>query len=134
MRIFHAVTSKYHRKSGSNTEWVCNMESPSDQKNSTATNISGNDALIETAVKTGLSLVFSLLKHNWAISSALSAQLPATLGASTLCNDVLLTALDVIKELPALSLSNESKISALAMSTLQQVTSFLTSTTTSQNG
>ena len=132
LRIFHAVTSKYHKKSCSNSEWKNGLHIHTELENQLTTSISGNDALIETAVKTGLSLVFSLLKQNWALSSIISSNM--SFGASTLCNDVLTTALDVVQGLPMLSLSNESKLSSLAISTLQQVNKFLTSITNATQG
>ena len=131
MRIFYAVTFKYHRKSSNNADWITCVANSGESRYHASTPICANDALIEMAVKTSLSLVFSLLKHNW----ALSAQVPAlSFGDSTFCNDVLGTALDVIQGLPMLSLSNENKISTLAMSTLQQVSGFLTTIATATTG
>ena len=77
----------------------------------------GTDALIEMGVKTGLSLIFSLLRQNWINTS--------TASSVNLCNDVLHTALDVVMSLPPLSLANESKLPLLGISTLNQVTQFL---------
>ena len=47
------------------------------------------------------------------------------LGTPSLCNEVLHTALDVVRALPPLSLSNESKIPQLGLDSLQEVTRFL---------
>ena len=77
----------------------------------------GTQALIEMGVRTGVSLVFSLLRQNW--------QLSAQQGFISLGNDVLVTALDVVRSLPALSLSNENKIPSLGISTMNQITEFL---------
>ncbi len=79
---------------------------------------SGTEALIEMGVKTGLSLIFSLLRQNW-MNESTAAQ------SVNLCNDVLHTALNVVMSLPPLSLANESKLPPLGVSTLNQVTRFL---------
>ena len=78
---------------------------------------SGTEALIEMGVKTGLSLIFSLLRQNWTNASASSNV--------NLCNDVLHTSMDVVMSLPPLSLANEGKLPQLGISTLNQVTRFL---------
>jgi len=64
-------------------------------------------------VKTGLSLLFSLLHQNWMLSEQL--------GGASLCTDVLQTALDVLSSLPPLSLVNQNKLPTLGLSTLNQV-------------
>ena len=80
---------------------------------------SGNEALIEIGVQSGLSLLFSLLRQNW--------QLAASLGTSGLCNDVLVTALGIVKSLPPLTLANESKLTILGIKSLNHTTDFLKS-------
>ena len=64
-------------------------------------------------VRTGLSLMFSLLRQNWMLTSSV--------GGFSLCNDVLKTALNVVNTLPPLSLSNESKLPSLGLESLNQV-------------
>lgn len=86
-------------------------------RNDVETSRSGTDALIEMGVKTGLSLIFSLLRQNWMNTSSSSN--------INLCNDVLRTSLDVVMSLPPLSLANEGKLPLLGISTLNQVTLFL---------
>jgi hypothetical protein len=46
-------------------------------------------------------------------------------GSPVLCNEVLSTALEVVRNLPPLSLSNESQITSLGAQSLQEVTQFL---------
>ena len=65
----------------------------------------GTDALIKISVKTGLSMLFSLFRQNWALASST--------GNISSCNDVFLTALDVVSTLPPLSLANETRLTAL---------------------
>ena len=64
-------------------------------------------------VKTGLSLLFSLLRQNWMFSEQL--------GGSNLCTDVLQTALEVLSSMPPLSLVNQNKLPTLGLNTLNQV-------------
>ena len=120
-RIFHAVSRKYHDRERvwqqhQQEEGISNAE---DTKTALGRARSGTDALIEMGVKTGLSLIFSLLRQNWG----------ENLGGKRLCNDVLQTALEVICSLPPLSLANESKLPMLGLSTLSRVTLFLKSVT-----
>jgi len=46
-------------------------------------------------------------------------------GSPVLCNEVLCTASEVVRNLPPLSLANDSQITALGAQSLQEVTRFL---------
>ncbi|XP_063955724.1 probable E3 ubiquitin-protein ligase HERC1 isoform X1 [Lytechinus pictus] len=127
-RIFHSVSSKYH-----DCEKVKQQQKLQQAQSRTVEEKScgqwarfGTDALIEMGVRTSLTLLFALLRQNW-------MQPPST-GAPHLCNDVLLTAKDVVISLPPLSLANESKIPPLGTECLKQVTSFLKSVTMPTSG
>ena len=95
---------------------------------------SGNEMLIEMGVKTGLSVVFSLLKQAWA-QLAWQKQLELTLQQSSatlravpvisLPNEVLKSILDIMKGLPPLSLSNKRTLSSLSTACLSQSCEFL---------
>ena len=124
-RIFAAVSYKYHDME--NVQKQQQEESRAEEaKNNAEKTFTGNDALIEVGVRTGLSLLFSLLRQNWQLSSSL--------GCSGICNDVLQTAADAIKALPPLSLSNENKLLSLGLHTLNQVTHFLRAATMPNSG
>lgn len=79
-------------------------------------------ALLEIGIKTGLSLIFTLLNQNWQT------------GQGVICNGVLETACDVVSNLPPLSLANESQLSRLGIESLQQVTKFLSQVALLQGG
>jgi len=121
-RIFCAISAKFHNKGKqtfhSGAGYTTRDQSQILAKSSEA--LSGKDVLIEMGVKTGLSLLFSLLRQSW------------TSGQGTLCNDVLATALSVLSSLPPLSLSTDSKIPDLGLSSLTQLTDFLKSIVTAQ--
>lgn len=101
---------------------------------------SGNEVLVEMGVKTGLSVVFSLLKQAWA-QLAWQKQLELTLQQSgtivpfsspsgvipviSLPNEVLKSILDILKGIPPLSLSNKRALSSLSESCLTQSREFL---------
>lgn len=99
---------------------------------------SGNEMLVEMGVKTGLSVVFSLLKQTWAqlawqkqleltLQQSGAVQLPA-LGAApvvSLPNEVLKSILDIMKGIPPLSLSNKRALSSLSNTCLTQSCEFL---------
>lgn len=118
-RIFYAVLTKYHDKEKVDIQ-------PCESSNSVSTNLplvvprestTGSQALLEVGVKTGLSLLFSLLQQNW--------QVTGILGIPSLCNSVLETTVDLIQKLPPLSLSNDSQLTSLGTSSLEQVCNFL---------
>lgn len=117
-RIYHATSKICHTQSSDFIDISFTTESKtnggSDEKPP-----SGNEALVEIGVQTGLRLLFSLLKQNWQLSSQL--------GTTSLCNDVLTTALDIVLALPPLSLANESKLTTLGVKSLNQAATFLTS-------
>ena len=129
-RIFHAVGSKYHdhEKPGAapQDQDAGSAEDHNKQVAQAVSGGSGSGALIEVAVKTGLSLVFSILRQNW--------NLPPQVAGERLCNDVLATALDVVRGLPPLSLANESKLPTIGLTSLTQVTDFLKSVAMQQSG
>ena len=103
-----------------------------------AEKFSGNDVLVELGVKTGLSVVFSLLKQAWAQlawQKQIDQQLQATglslpVSASpypviNLPNEVLRSVLGVLKGIPPLSLANLKALSKLSTTCLEQSTEFL---------
>ncbi|XP_041825741.1 probable E3 ubiquitin-protein ligase HERC1 isoform X2 [Melanotaenia boesemani] len=133
-RIYYALHSKYHDK-------FC-MQLPSQSTDSGAERgqvelasepclpggackiKSGTDVLIEMGVRTGLSLLFSLLQQNWRYAASVHPE-------SVLCNDVLATASSVLASLPPLSLANENKIPSVGLDCLAQVADFLKKTSVS---
>jgi E3 ubiquitin-protein ligase HERC1 len=127
-RIFYAVSHKYHDpdKIKHNQQLQDGNKNSEDGKTLADRSQTGTDALIEVGVKTGLSLLFSLLHQNWQLSSSL--------GCTGICNHVIRTAADVIKSLTPLSLSNENKLPPLGLETLNQVTQFLRNATLPNSG
>ncbi|KAM3600471.1 uncharacterized protein V6R79_024041 [Siganus canaliculatus] len=133
-RIYYALHSKYHDK--------FRMQLPSQSAESgtecgqlelasepclpgVASKVkSGTDVLIEMGVRTGLSLLFSLLQQNWRYAASVHPE-------SVLCNDVLATASSVLASLPPLSLANENKIPTVGLDCLAQVADFLKKTSVS---
>lgn len=133
-RIYYALHSKYHDK--------FRMQLPSQPPDSGAQGgqlelasqpclpsgiskvKSGTDVLIEMGVRTGLSLLFSLLQQNWRYAASVHPE-------SVLCNDVLSTASSVLASLPPLSLANENKIPKVGLDCLAQVADFLKKTSVS---
>ncbi|XP_029941533.1 probable E3 ubiquitin-protein ligase HERC1 [Salarias fasciatus] len=130
-RIYYALHSKYHDKfrvqlpsqstdSGAESGQIepapepCALGGASKIK-------SGTDVLIEMGVRTGLSLLFSLLQQNWRYAASVHPE-------SVLCNDVLATASSVLSSLPPLSLANENKIPSVGLDCLAQVADFLKKT------
>lgn len=108
-RIFYALSNKYHDKgkvkqqqhSPENSCGATDLQSVSERPRSST------DALIEMGVRTGLSLLFALLRQSWMMPPPTTS---APGGTINLCNDVIHTAIDVVSSLPPLSLANESKI------------------------
>lgn len=115
-RFYHAIMTKFH---GKESQQKC--ETSSDISNFLVIipkeTTSGPQALLEIGVKTGLSLLFSLLQQNWQVSGIL--------GIPSLCNSVLETTVDLIKKLPPLSLSNDTHLTNLGVTSLEQVCNFL---------
>uniref|UniRef100_A0AAZ3RI90 HECT-type E3 ubiquitin transferase n=1 Tax=Oncorhynchus tshawytscha TaxID=74940 RepID=A0AAZ3RI90_ONCTS len=128
-RIFFALSNKYHDKgkvkqqqhSPDNNSGSSDLHSVSERPRSST------DALIEMGVRTGLSLLFALLRQSWMMP-------PPGPGGLNLCNDVIHTAMDVVSSLPALSLANESKIPPMGLDCLTQVTAFLKGVTMPNSG
>uniref|UniRef100_A0A671MPI0 HECT-type E3 ubiquitin transferase n=1 Tax=Sinocyclocheilus anshuiensis TaxID=1608454 RepID=A0A671MPI0_9TELE len=127
-RVFYALSNKYHDKgkvkqqqhSTENTLGSADLQAVSERPRSST------DALIEMGVRTGLSLLFALLRQSWTLP-------PAGPGIS-LCNDVITTAIEVVGSLPPLSLANESKIPPMGLDCLAQVTTFLKGVTMRNSG
>uniref|UniRef100_A0A671VH49 HECT-type E3 ubiquitin transferase n=1 Tax=Sparus aurata TaxID=8175 RepID=A0A671VH49_SPAAU len=133
-RIYYALHSKYHDKfrvqlpsqsTDSGTE-CGQLELASEPCLPVGTSKvkSGTDVLIEMGVRTGLSLLFSLLQQNWRYAASVHPE-------SVLCNDVLATASSVLTSLPPLSLANENKIPSVGLDCLAQVADFLKKTSVS---
>ncbi|XP_047196036.1 probable E3 ubiquitin-protein ligase HERC1 [Hippoglossus stenolepis] len=134
-RIFYALSNKYHDKG------KVKQQQHSPENNSGSTDLhsvserprSSTDALIEMGVRTGLSLLFALLRQSWMMPPP-----PSPCGGHggniNLCNDVIHTAIDVVSSLPPLSLANESKIPPMGLDCLAQVTTFLKGVTMPNSG
>ncbi|KAL7980305.1 hypothetical protein Chor_014634 [Crotalus horridus] len=127
-RIFYALSNKYHDKGRVKQQ----QHSPESSSGSTDIHSiserprSSTDALIEMGVRTGLSLLFALLRQSW--------MMPAAGPGISLCNDVIHTAIEVVSSLPPLSLANESKIPPMGLDCLSQVTAFLKGVTIPNSG
>ncbi|XP_051919775.1 probable E3 ubiquitin-protein ligase HERC1 isoform X1 [Hippocampus zosterae] len=134
-RIFYALSNKYHDKgkikqqqhSPENNSGSSDLHSVSERPRSST------DALIEMGVRTGLSLLFALLRQSWMMPPPPSP-CGGTAGNLNLCNDVIRTAIDVVSSLPPLSLANESKIPPMGLDCLAQVTTFLKGVTMPNSG
>ncbi|XP_044259648.1 probable E3 ubiquitin-protein ligase HERC1 isoform X3 [Tribolium madens] len=111
-RIYHALIVKYHDKA--KTDQTTSENSPNVL---TKESLSGSQALLEIGVKTGLSLLFSLLRQNWQVSDILKVP--------SLCNSVLETSFDLLQKLPPLCLSNDIQLTNLGITSLEQVSDFL---------
>lgn len=95
----------------------------------------GNVFLMEVGIRTGMSLVFSLLKQAWAqhtwqkqLEEALSRSSSLTISpapAINLPNEVLKSVLDVLLTIPPLSLSNSKTLSQFSETCLNQSNEFL---------
>ncbi|CAG9815842.1 unnamed protein product [Phaedon cochleariae] len=116
-RIYHALIKKYHDKDKSEC-FPCEPSTSSTSLPLVSREVTlGSEALLEVGVKTGLSFLFSLLQQNWQVSGIL--------GIPSLCNSVLETTVDLIQKLPPLCLSNDSQLTNLGTSSLEQVCDFL---------
>lgn len=130
-RIYYAIYNKYHDKfsvqllsqsTDSGKECGQLEVTPNSYQGRDVSNMkSGTDVLIEMGVRTGLSLLFSLLQQNWRYAASMYPE-------SVLCNDVLATACSVLASLPPLSLANENKIPSVGLDCLAQVAEFLKKT------
>ncbi|XP_030232116.1 probable E3 ubiquitin-protein ligase HERC1 isoform X5 [Gadus morhua] len=134
-RIFYALSNKYHDKgkvkqqqhSPDNGSGSADMHTVSERPRSST------DALIEMGVRTGLSLLFALLRQSWMMPPPPNPSGHPG-GNVNLCNNVIHTAIDVVSSLPPLSLANESKIPPMGLDCLAQVTSFLKGVTMPNSG
>uniref|UniRef100_A0A8B9HD78 HECT-type E3 ubiquitin transferase n=1 Tax=Astyanax mexicanus TaxID=7994 RepID=A0A8B9HD78_ASTMX len=117
-RVYYALHSKYHDRFRTPPPPQPASSSSSGVAGSRAK--SGTDVLIEMGVRTGLSLLFALLRQSW--------QHPPDVA---LCNEVLGTASSVLAALPPLSLANENKIPSVGLDCLAQVSDFLKKTAVS---
>uniref|UniRef100_A0A5F9C1Q2 HECT-type E3 ubiquitin transferase n=1 Tax=Oryctolagus cuniculus TaxID=9986 RepID=A0A5F9C1Q2_RABIT len=127
-RVFYALSNKYHDK-GKVKQQQHSPESSSgsaDVHSVSERPRSSTDALIEMGVRTGLSLLFALLRQSW--------MMPVSGPGLSLCNDVIHTAIEVVSSLPPLSLANESKIPPMGLDCLSQVTTFLKGVTIPNSG
>ncbi|XP_049838129.1 LOW QUALITY PROTEIN: probable E3 ubiquitin-protein ligase HERC1 [Schistocerca gregaria] len=127
-RIFYAIWAKYHDKD--KVKCLPHSRDPKSRKEindcSTEKPCTASQALIEMGVRTGLSLLFALLRQTWTF--------PSNAGAPNLCNEVLTTAISVVRNLPPLSLANESHITSLGCQSLQDVVNFLRDCTLPASG
>ncbi|XP_028298817.1 probable E3 ubiquitin-protein ligase HERC1 isoform X3 [Gouania willdenowi] len=134
-RIFYALSNKYHDKgkvkqqqhSPESSTGSADLHSVSERPRSST------DALIEMGVRTGLSLLFALLRQSWLMPPPPGPGGVPGAGIN-LCNDVIHTAIDVVGSLPPLSLANESKIPVMGLDCLAQVTTFLKGVTMPNSG
>ena len=93
----------------------------------------GNEILVELGVKTGLTVVFALLRQCWSQltwQKLIEQQLPSgsplrSLPQPSLPNDVLRSVLLILKGIPPLSLSNAKSLNKLSACCLEQATEFL---------
>ncbi|KAL8615071.1 hypothetical protein ACOMHN_013605 [Nucella lapillus] len=118
-RIYHAISQKFHtRQDASQKALVPQATNTAPGRDRAGVSpVSGNDALVELGVKTGLSLMFSLFRQNWALARQV--------GQLSLTNEVLQTAILTVASLPPLSLANENRLTPLSTDALNQVTQFL---------
>ncbi|XP_073791889.1 probable E3 ubiquitin-protein ligase HERC1 isoform X5 [Danio rerio] len=136
-RVFYALHSKYHDRfraplppqtSSSSAEGGA-LESVSEPwPTGSSRSKTGTDVLIEMGVRTGLSLLFALLRQSWQRGRL---ENPPDVA---LCNEVLATASSVLAALPPLSLANENKIPTVGLDCLAQVGDFLKKTAVSGSG
>lgn len=142
-RILYALHSKFHDRES--LEDVPCVEAgptpkPSTSRGGSITHVtippamdtsigsrSGTDSLVELGVRTGLKLLFNILKLHWSLDSTQGAQ-------ASLCNDVLKTAADVLWTLPPMSLANDRNIPRLGAQSLLEVSTFLKETVMPTSG
>lgn len=112
-RIYHAITKKYHNNESTEiqkTEPIVGLLPKDD-------NFTASNALLEIGLKTGLKLVFSLLTQNWQVCTRLNIP--------SISETMLQTAFDMIRGLPPLCLSNDSQLTQLGISSIEQTCAFL---------
>ena len=125
-RIYHAIAETFHLNAGDSALCGEKLNQNEDSRVEEVTPKTGNEALVEMGVKTGLSLLFTLFRQNWALSERF--------GIFGLCSDVLSTALETVKNLPPLTLANEAKLTNLGIESLNQTTNFLKSVASPKSG
>lgn len=134
------VISALQKEEQISTDGVSAIKAAKNVSEASSAKLSSNEMLIEVGVKTGLSVVFSLLRQAWA-QLAWQKQLELTLRQSgaavpfptspggapviSLPNEVLKSVLDIMKGLPPLSLSNQRALSSLSSTCLTQSREFL---------
>ncbi|XP_044756783.1 probable E3 ubiquitin-protein ligase HERC1 [Coccinella septempunctata] len=112
-RIYHAITKKYHNNENTEiqkAEPVVGLLPRDD-------NFIASNTLLEIGLKTGLKLVFSLLTQNWQVCTRLNIP--------SISETMLQTAFDLIRALPPLCLSNDSQLTQLGISSIEQTCGFL---------
>nr|XP_039251826.1 probable E3 ubiquitin-protein ligase HERC1 [Styela clava] len=121
-RIYYAYHTKYHdtepmkkNSEGNVLEAQCSTSQTKTEVVSTSLQRNPTDILIELGVRSGLQLVFSLIRVSW----------NQPLLTSSLCNDTLSTAIQIMSELPPLTLANSNKIPTVGMDCLSEVCKFL---------
>ena len=99
--------------------------------------LTGNEVLVEIGVKSALNMMFSLLRQAWQqlawqkqlertlITSNLAISTPFRAPTINLPNEVLRSALGILRAIPPLSFSNQRSISQLGIDCLKQSTEFL---------
>lgn len=112
--VFKSLSKKFHCSKVARINKV-NTEKLKDKKASQTLMPQSTDVMVHLGVKTGLTLLFSLMKQAWMQKNQ----------SSELCSDVLSTVATVINSLPPLSLANNAKLPKLAKSSLDQVMGFL---------
>ena len=125
-RIYHAINKTYHSRTGENALCCENLNQNEENRLEEVTPKTGNEALIEIGIKTGLSLLFTLFRQNWTLSERF--------GIPGLCSDVLQTARETVRGLPPLTLANETKLTSLGIESLNQTTNFLRNVASPKSG
>ncbi|XP_063233987.1 probable E3 ubiquitin-protein ligase HERC1 isoform X2 [Bacillus rossius redtenbacheri] len=126
-RVFHAVAAKHHDKDEAKSQAAGGGEQRAEAAGQGAERApSSSQTLVEMGVRTGLSLLFALLRQSWHRQPAVSPDVSSP-DIPNLCNEVLTTAAQVVRNFPPLSLANENQLTSLGAQTLQEVTSFLRS-------
>lgn len=114
-RIYHAIVTKYHDTNKAKT--VLGTTGSECLSSVQRESLPASQALLEVGIQTGLSLLFELLRHNWHTSNVL--------GITSICSSVFETATVMIRNLPPLSLANDTHLTKLGMDSLQKVFTFL---------
>ncbi|XP_042891775.1 probable E3 ubiquitin-protein ligase HERC1 isoform X3 [Penaeus japonicus] len=118
-RIYHALARSFHQGSRERERALTGTteRGPTTDLQGNGASLSANEALVELGVRTGLSLLFTILRQGWLNNSG-----------GSLCSEVLGTAVSVVRALPPLSLAVESKLPRVGLASLSQLTTFLAET------